>query len=226
MNRELAEVGGRIDAVFFCPHGPDDGCACRKPLPGLFTMIGERYGVSLRETYAVGDSLRDLQAGVAAGCAPHLVRTGKGAALDTRGAARARQGSAARHHPPRPRRLRAAADPARAPSARRRRRGRLRLRQAAVMARALAVVPLGAVRPLPDGDGRAVGDRRPGLFDLRPRRAAVLVLRRLAGPVDLGGAGDLRRARPRPGAREPARQRGRSSCPSTSRPGRPSPSRP
>ena len=46
MNRELAELGGRIDAVFFCPHGPDDGCACRKPLPGLFTMIGERYGVS------------------------------------------------------------------------------------------------------------------------------------------------------------------------------------
>ena len=82
MNRELAELGGRIDAVFFCPHGPDDGCTCRKPLPGLFTMIGERYGVSLHETYAVGDSLRDLQAGVAAGCAPHLVRTGKGAALD------------------------------------------------------------------------------------------------------------------------------------------------
>ena len=60
MNRELAELGGRIDAVFFCPHGPDDGCACRKPLPGLFTMIGERYGVPLREAYAVGDSLRDL----------------------------------------------------------------------------------------------------------------------------------------------------------------------
>ena len=82
MNRELAEFGGRIDAVFFCPHGPDDGCTCRKPLPGLFTMIGERYGVSLRETYAVGDSLRDLQASATAGCAPHLVRTGKGAALD------------------------------------------------------------------------------------------------------------------------------------------------
>jgi D-glycero-D-manno-heptose 1,7-bisphosphate phosphatase len=45
-------------------------------------MIGERYGVALRDTYAVGDSLRDLQAGVAAGCAPHLVRTGKGASLD------------------------------------------------------------------------------------------------------------------------------------------------
>ena len=82
MNRELAELGGRIDAVFFCPHGPDDGCACRKPLPGLFTTIGERYGVALKETYAVGDSLRDLLAGVAAGCAPHLVRTGKGARLD------------------------------------------------------------------------------------------------------------------------------------------------
>ena len=82
MNRELAELGGRIDAVFFCPHGPDDGCTCRKPLPGLFTTIGERYGVALNETYAVGDSLRDLQAGVAAGCAAHLVRTGKGARLD------------------------------------------------------------------------------------------------------------------------------------------------
>jgi D-glycero-D-manno-heptose 1,7-bisphosphate phosphatase len=82
MNRELAGLGGRIDAVFFCPHGPDDGCSCRKPLPGLFTTIGERYGVSLKETYAVGDSLRDLHAGVAAGCAPHLVRTGKGARLD------------------------------------------------------------------------------------------------------------------------------------------------
>jgi D-glycero-D-manno-heptose 1,7-bisphosphate phosphatase len=82
MNRALTELGGRIDAVFFCPHGPDDGCSCRKPLPGLYTMIGERYGVPLRETYAIGDSLRDLEAGAAAGCAPHLVRTGKGAPLD------------------------------------------------------------------------------------------------------------------------------------------------
>ena len=83
MNRALAEVGGRVDAVFFCPHGPDDGCACRKPRPGMLTAIGERYGVALRETYAVGDSLRDLEAAAAAGCAPHLVRTGKGAALDS-----------------------------------------------------------------------------------------------------------------------------------------------
>lgn len=82
MNRELAAFGGRIDAVFFCPHAPDDGCTCRKPMPGLFTMIGERYGLDLGETHAVGDSLRDLQASAAAGCMPHLVRTGKGAALD------------------------------------------------------------------------------------------------------------------------------------------------
>lgn len=82
MNRELAACGGRIDAVFFCPHAPGDGCACRKPLPGLFTMIGERYGLDLHAAHAVGDSLRDLQAGAAAGCAPHFVRTGKGAALD------------------------------------------------------------------------------------------------------------------------------------------------
>jgi len=82
MNRALAAVGGRIDAVFFCPHGPDDGCSCRKPRAGMLQSIGERYGVAMHETYAVGDSLRDLEAAVAAGCAPHLVRTGKGARLD------------------------------------------------------------------------------------------------------------------------------------------------
>nr|HET7858499.1 D-glycero-beta-D-manno-heptose 1,7-bisphosphate 7-phosphatase [Caldimonas sp.] len=82
MNRAIAEVGGRIDAVFFCPHGPDDGCTCRKPRAGMLKAIGERYGVPLRETYSVGDSLRDLEAAAAAGCAPHMVRTGKGARLD------------------------------------------------------------------------------------------------------------------------------------------------
>ncbi|MGZ5132364.1 MAG: D-glycero-beta-D-manno-heptose 1,7-bisphosphate 7-phosphatase [Caldimonas sp.] len=82
MNRELAEFGGRIDAVFFCPHGPDEGCRCRKPLPGLFEAIGERYGIDLEQVHLVGDSLRDLQAGAAVGCKPHFVRTGKGARLD------------------------------------------------------------------------------------------------------------------------------------------------
>ncbi len=84
MNRELAAFGGRIDAVFFCPHGPDDGCRCRKPLPGLFESIAGRYGIDLAGVPMVGDSLRDLQAGAAAGCAPHFVRTGKAAGLDDR----------------------------------------------------------------------------------------------------------------------------------------------
>ena len=82
MNSLLAKVGGRIDAVFFCPHTPDEACDCRKPLPGLFRQIGERYGVDLANVPVVGDSLRDLQAGAAVGCKPHLVRTGKGAVTE------------------------------------------------------------------------------------------------------------------------------------------------
>lgn len=81
MNQALARVGGRIGSVFFCPHAPEDQCSCRKPLPGLYEQIGERYGVDLDKVPAVGDSLRDLEAARAAGCPPHLVRTGKGATL-------------------------------------------------------------------------------------------------------------------------------------------------
>jgi D-glycero-D-manno-heptose 1,7-bisphosphate phosphatase len=81
MNAALARVGGRIGAVFFCPHAPEDQCGCRKPLPGLYEQIGERYGADLKKVPVVGDSVRDLEAAVAAGCPPHLVRTGKGAAL-------------------------------------------------------------------------------------------------------------------------------------------------
>ena len=82
MNQLLARQGGRIDAVFFCPHAPEDSCTCRKPLPGLFEQIGERFGMPLRDVPVVGDTLRDLQAGAAAGCRPHLVRTGKAALMD------------------------------------------------------------------------------------------------------------------------------------------------
>lgn len=81
MNRALATLGGRVDAVFFCPHTPQDQCGCRKPLPGLFQQIGERFGLELKGVPAVGDSLRDLQAAASAGCEPHLVLTGKGQAL-------------------------------------------------------------------------------------------------------------------------------------------------
>lgn len=77
----LGAAGGRVDAVFYCPHGPEESCQCRKPLPGLFEQIRERYGMDLKGVPAVGDSLRDLQAGATAGCDPHLVLTGKGEAL-------------------------------------------------------------------------------------------------------------------------------------------------
>ena len=80
MHKMLAGVGGRVDAVFYCPHAPDEGCHCRKPESGLFEQIGERFGVELKGTPAVGDSVDDLLAGVAAGCEPHLVLTGQGAA--------------------------------------------------------------------------------------------------------------------------------------------------
>ena len=82
LNQMLAKHGGRIDAVFFCPHGPEESCDCRKPLPGLMKRIGQRYGADLSQVPVVGDSLRDLQAGAAAGCPTHLVRTGKCAGLD------------------------------------------------------------------------------------------------------------------------------------------------
>jgi D-glycero-D-manno-heptose 1,7-bisphosphate phosphatase len=81
MHKALAAAGGRIDAVFYCPHTPEDGCRCRKPASGLFEQIGERLGIDLAGVPTVGDSLRDLQAGAAAGCEPHLVLTGKGEAL-------------------------------------------------------------------------------------------------------------------------------------------------
>ncbi len=81
MNQLLARQGGRIDAVFFCPHTPEDGCGCRKPLSGLFEQIGARFGVALPAVPVVGDTPRDLVAGAAVGCPAHLVRTGKGAGL-------------------------------------------------------------------------------------------------------------------------------------------------
>lgn len=79
MHHAAQLVGADIDAVFFCPHAADDNCDCRKPKEGMFNDIARRFGVSLRGgVVTVGDSLRDLQAGFKAGCAPYLVLTGKG----------------------------------------------------------------------------------------------------------------------------------------------------
>ncbi len=80
MRRELAAVGGRVDAIFFCPHSPEAQCHCRKPQPGLLQEIKERFQVPLDDVPAIGDSLRDLQAAQAAGAMPMLVLTGKGPA--------------------------------------------------------------------------------------------------------------------------------------------------
>ena len=72
------QVGATIDAVFFCPHAGTDNCDCRKPKPGMFDEIAQRYKISLKGVPTVGDSLRDLQSGFISGCAPYLVLTGKG----------------------------------------------------------------------------------------------------------------------------------------------------
>ena len=79
MTKAIGQVGGRLDAIFFCPHSADSTCDCRKPKPGMFVQIAERFNVDMKGVPVVGDSLRDLQAGVAVGCQPYLVLTGKGA---------------------------------------------------------------------------------------------------------------------------------------------------
>lgn len=78
MSRAVAHAGGRIDAIFYCPHPQEAGCACRKPKPGLYEEIARRFGASLRGVPCVGDALRDLEAAAAAGGRPILVLTGKG----------------------------------------------------------------------------------------------------------------------------------------------------
>lgn len=78
LQRAAAQLGGRIDAFFFCPHAADSACPCRKPRPGMLLEIGRRFNVSLSEVYMVGDARRDLEAAAAAGARPVLVLTGKG----------------------------------------------------------------------------------------------------------------------------------------------------
>ena len=85
MYRVLAQVGGRIDALFYCPHAAEANCDCRKPKPGMFIDIAQRFNVDLAGVPSVGDSLRDLQAAVTAGAQPMLVLTGKGAKTEAAG---------------------------------------------------------------------------------------------------------------------------------------------
>jgi D-glycero-D-manno-heptose 1,7-bisphosphate phosphatase len=78
MRQLVAEQGGELGLIVHCPHGPDDGCDCRKPKPGMLEQIAAHYGVNLAGVWFVGDSGRDLKAALAVDCQPVLVKTGKG----------------------------------------------------------------------------------------------------------------------------------------------------
>lgn len=81
MRQQVAAVGGTISDIFVCPHGPEDGCNCRKPQPGLFRQFAHKYQVELKGIPAIGDSIRDIQAAKAVGAIAILVETGKGARI-------------------------------------------------------------------------------------------------------------------------------------------------
>ena len=74
----VADQGGEVGLIVYCPHGPDEGCACRKPKPGMLQTIANHYGADLAQCWFVGDSLGDLQAAQAVDSQPVLVKTGKG----------------------------------------------------------------------------------------------------------------------------------------------------
>ncbi|ARU86491.1 D-glycero-beta-D-manno-heptose 1,7-bisphosphate 7-phosphatase [Pseudomonas sp. M30-35] len=78
MRQLVAEQGGEIGLILYCPHGPDEGCACRKPKPGMLHSIAAHYAVELKGVWFVGDSSGDLQAATTVDCQPVLVKTGKG----------------------------------------------------------------------------------------------------------------------------------------------------
>lgn len=78
MRSLVAEAGGHIDAVYYCPHLPEEGCNCRKPEPGLYRAIAQEFAANLAGVPIIGDSIRDLQACISVGGEPILVRTGKG----------------------------------------------------------------------------------------------------------------------------------------------------
>ncbi|WP_136064998.1 D-glycero-beta-D-manno-heptose 1,7-bisphosphate 7-phosphatase [Modicisalibacter radicis] len=86
LRERVSTAGGRIAHIAYCPHGPDDGCECRKPKAGLLDQIQHALNLeSLQGAWMVGDSQRDLDAGIARGCHPVLVRTGKGKKTEARG---------------------------------------------------------------------------------------------------------------------------------------------
>ena len=82
MAMAVAEAGGEIDRIVFCPHGPDDNCDCRKPAPGLLRQLSDYYALSMQGVPFIGDSLSDLEAAAAVGARGILVRSGNGRATE------------------------------------------------------------------------------------------------------------------------------------------------
>lgn len=80
MGEAISAEGGRIDAVYYCPHHPAEGCDCRKPRPGLLLQAAAAYQIDLQRSYFIGDSIGDVEAALAVGCSPILALTGLGAA--------------------------------------------------------------------------------------------------------------------------------------------------
>ncbi len=78
MENQLAQIGGKIDAIYYCPHVAEDNCNCRKPKTGLYERISINFNVDLAGVVAIGDTLTDLQAAYKMKCQPILVRSGKG----------------------------------------------------------------------------------------------------------------------------------------------------
>jgi D-glycero-D-manno-heptose 1,7-bisphosphate phosphatase len=78
MERSIEAHGGKLEGIYYCPHGPEDFCECRKPKPGMFNQVANDLGLNLAGVPAIGDSYRDLEAARSAGASPILVQTGKG----------------------------------------------------------------------------------------------------------------------------------------------------
>jgi histidinol-phosphate phosphatase family protein len=78
LESELLASGVALNGIFVCPHAPDDGCDCRKPLPGLFLQARDALGIDLAESWMVGDTAKDMAAARAAGVRPVFVTTGWG----------------------------------------------------------------------------------------------------------------------------------------------------
>jgi len=78
MGAEIAQTGGKIEKVYYCPHKPEDGCSCRKPEPGLLLQAAEDLKLDLRTSYLVGDAITDIEMGHKIGLRTIMVKTGKG----------------------------------------------------------------------------------------------------------------------------------------------------